>query len=142
MEFISTSYQGSYFLRQAEVTINLSLKDLVCVTPVDISYLKDVLSIPPQRRPEDGDPAAHRGVARPHCSRGTEVDLRLCFGKVSRVLLDLVHKTHTVQEDKKVKHPDKDPGFRISFPLPPLLCMSQALSWSTAVLVLEEPAPS
>ena len=72
MEFISTSYQGSYFLRQVEVTIDLSLKDLFCALPVNLP-LKDVLCVSPQRRPEDGDPAAHRGVARPHCSRGTEV---------------------------------------------------------------------
>ena len=85
VEFISTSYQGSYFLRQAEVTAHLSLKGLVCVLPwcfpVNLP-LKDVLCVPSQRRPEDGDPAAHRGVARPHRSRGTQVDLRICFGKV------------------------------------------------------------
>ena len=33
--------------------------------------------------------------------------------------MDLVHKTHSLQEDKKVKHPDKDPGFKILSPLPP-----------------------
>ena len=31
----------------------------------------------------------------------------------------MVHKTHSLQEDKKVKHPDKDPGFKISSPLSP-----------------------
>ena len=40
VEFISTSYQGSYFLRQAEVTVDLSLKDLVC-------FLDVILLIPP-----------------------------------------------------------------------------------------------
>ena len=58
MEFISTSYQGSYFLRQAEVKVDLSLMNLFCVLPVNLS-LKDVLCVPSQRRPEDGDPAEH-----------------------------------------------------------------------------------
>ena len=63
------------------------------------------------------------------------------FWLIFRLLLDLVQKAYTLQEDKKVKQPDQKPGHQVPL-FPPFKFAFQAKSWSTAVLELGELEPS